>query len=125
MTELRRPLLPADQEVFNIGEACRALQIPPHTLRYWERRFGLFRPIRLQSGHRRYTRRDLETALRIKDLLHGKKLTIAGAARALAAERRGGRLPADRPGAPASAAALKLLRDVRGELQRLIGELSH
>ena len=124
MTELGRPLLPPDKELFSIGEACRVLQIPRHTLRYWEKRFGLFRPIRRESGHRRYTRRDLETALQIKDLVRNKRLTIAGASRALAAARRGGRSSGEGASGPTPTAVLKLLRDIREDLQKLIGELS-
>ena len=124
MNEVGRPLLPPDQEYFNIGEACRILQTPRHTLRYWERRFGLFRPMRRESGHRRYTRRDIETALQIKDLLHNKKMTIAGAAKALAAARRGGRSPRDNASGAAPAAAVKLLREIREDLRKLAEELS-
>ena len=122
--EGRRLLLP-DKEYFNIGEACRILQIPPHTLRYWETQFRLFRPIRRESGHRRYTRRDMETALKIKELLRDRKMTAAGARKALAGMRRGGRTAAaGNGGGSLPAPAAKLLREVREELRRIVSDLS-
>ena len=120
----RRLLLP-DKEYFNIGEACRILQVPPHTLRYWESQFKLFRPIRRESGHRRYTRRDMETALQIKDLLRDKKMTAAGARKALAGMRRGGRTTAaGNGGGGLPMPAAKLLREIRDDLRRIVSELS-
>ncbi|OIO07755.1 MAG: hypothetical protein AUJ52_09595 [Elusimicrobia bacterium CG1_02_63_36] len=112
------------REYFNIGEACRILQIPQHTLRYWETRFRILRPTRLKGGHRRYTRTDLETGLRIKDLLQRQKLTIDGARKALAGARRGGRLAAASQAGTMPASVLKLLREVRDDLHRLTSDLS-
>lgn len=123
MTEAR-PVLP-DREYFNIGEACRVLQVPAHTLRYWEERFRVLRPTRRPSGHRRYTRADLETALLIKDLLRSKRMTVAGARKALAERQRGGKVvlsPAAKGGVPPG--LVKLLRQLREDLARLTEELS-
>ncbi len=38
-----------------MAAVTRRTGIGPHTLRAWERRFGFPRPVRLPSGHRRYT----------------------------------------------------------------------
>jgi len=124
MSNPRLPPLSGDREYFNIGEACRILQIPQYTLRYWESRFAILRPTRLPGGHRRYARRDLDTALRIKDLLQTQKMTVAGAKKALAGARRGGRLPAAASSGTLPAGALKLLREVREDLRKLASELS-
>src|SRR5947207_691528 len=86
---LPRPLLP-DQEFFNIGEACRLVQLPDYTLRYWESRLKLLRPARRTSGHRRYTKRDLEIILRVKDLMGNRHMTLNGARRTLLRELRKG-----------------------------------
>src|SRR5471032_2628744 len=83
------PFLP-DRDFFTMREAARLAQVPPHTLRYWESRFGDLRPARRAGGHRRYTRADLELILEIKDLVHRRKMTVAGARRALIEKRRGG-----------------------------------
>ncbi|MFA5139757.1 MAG: MerR family transcriptional regulator [Elusimicrobiota bacterium] len=122
-----RPLIP-DKESFTIGEACRVLQIEPHILRYWEARLHLFRPLRRESGHRRYTRRDIETAFQIKDLLSGRGMTLAGARKALSQKRRGGRIAVEDASVPSTEtlprAAVKLLREIREDLQRIASELS-
>jgi len=120
--ETLRPPLP-DKDFFSMGEACRIAQVPGYTLRYWEAS-RLLRPIRRESGHRRYTRRDIETILRIKGLLQGRKLTLAGARKALlaraSAEREQGAVQA----AQLNTQALKVLRDVRDEIRGIVTELS-
>lgn len=40
--------------LLTIGALSKATQVPPETLRTWERRYGFPSPIRLDSGHRRY-----------------------------------------------------------------------
>jgi len=131
---LPRPLLP-DQQFFNIGEASRIVQLPDYTLRYWESRLKLLRPARRTTGHRRYTKRDLEIILRVKDLLHSRHLTLMGARKALLRELRGSAAtdhsaletpgPDDTAGfnrVPANTA--KILRELRSELRELLSELS-
>jgi len=116
------PFLP-DRDYFTMREAARMAQVPPHTLRYWESRFGDLRPSRLAGGHRRYTRADLELILEIKDLVHRRKMTVAGARRALIEKRRGGPAAAATAGAPADGGpSLKLLREVKKEIRMLLDE---
>lgn len=110
----------ADRDFFSMGEASRIASVPAHTLRYWESQFGAaFKPARRSSGHRRYTRGDLETIMSIKDLLQRRKMTIAGARRELKKPRLN-----VKPGAEPSDAAVKLLRDVKKEVDALLSELS-
>ncbi|OGS40813.1 MAG: hypothetical protein A2506_05965 [Elusimicrobia bacterium RIFOXYD12_FULL_66_9] len=116
------PFLP-DRDFFTMREAARLAQVPPHTLRYWEGRFGDLRPARKAGGHRRYTRADLELILEIRDLLHKKRMTVAGARRALLDKRRAPTAFDGPRGTPAdSAPALKLLREVKKELKMIIEE---
>jgi len=63
---------------FTIREAAKITGICPHTIRYWEKKTNLIKPIRLQSGHRRYTRKDIENIIMIKDLLYLKGLSFKG-----------------------------------------------
>ncbi|MBI4348027.1 MAG: MerR family transcriptional regulator [Elusimicrobia bacterium] len=118
MTTIPRPIIP-DKDLFRMEEACRIVQLPQHTLRYWEARIPSLRPARLAGGHRRYTRDNLETLLRIKDLMRDRKMTLAGVRRALAGERR---IPAAPPAE--SGAALKVLKELRAELRDILSELS-
>ncbi|WLG38638.1 MerR family transcriptional regulator [Pseudomonas rhodesiae] len=53
------------QELFPIREVSRMTGINPVTLRAWERRYGLIQPMRTESGHRLYSRHDIETVNRI------------------------------------------------------------
>jgi len=43
----------ADKTYFTMREVSRAAQVPEYTLRYWEAKFRLVRPLRLARGHRR------------------------------------------------------------------------
>lgn len=113
------PPLP-DKDFFTMGEICRIAQIPSHTLRYWERQFGVLRPARRNSGHRRYSRHDVELIFKIKSLL-AEGLTVSGAKKALRDKRRA---QPELPLGSENTAALKLLREVRRELQQLVDELS-
>ncbi|MCL2331841.1 MAG: MerR family transcriptional regulator [Proteobacteria bacterium] len=63
----------------SINEVSRALGLPAHTLRYWEREFpAAVRPV-TGAGGRRYYRADTVASLsRIKELLYGQGYTIAG-----------------------------------------------
>ena len=80
--------VPPDKEFFSIGETSEITQVAAYVLRYWESEFKLLRPSRRESGQRRYSRKDLETILKIKDLLYVKRFTIPGAKKFMAEERR-------------------------------------
>ncbi len=96
------PLIP-DKLFFKIGEVCEIVGVQAHVLRYWETEFPTLQPQKNRSGQRTYRRKDVEMALRIKELLYEEGFTIAGAKRKLASEARGGaRLKIVPPGATAS-----------------------
>ena len=75
---------------FKIGEVCEILDVQAHVLRYWETEFPMLSPQKNRSGQRTYRRRDVEMALRIKDLLYEDLYTIAGAKKRLQKEIREG-----------------------------------
>jgi len=56
----------AVEETFPIREVVRLTGVNPVTLRAWERRYGLIRPIRTEGGHRQYSASDIETIRRIQ-----------------------------------------------------------
>jgi DNA-binding transcriptional MerR regulator len=78
----------SEKEYFSIGEAGALTQVEPFVLRYWENEFKLLRPSRRESGHRKYSRKDIETILKIKNLLHVRGFTIEGAKKRLLEEGR-------------------------------------
>ena len=75
---------------FKIGEVCELAGVQAHVLRYWETEFPMLAPQKNRAGQRTYRRRDVEMALRIKELLYDEQYTIAGAKKKLATELRGG-----------------------------------
>ncbi|NNE68203.1 MAG: MerR family transcriptional regulator [Pyrinomonadaceae bacterium] len=75
---------------FKIGEVCNILDVQAHVLRYWETEFPMLSPQKNRSGQRTYRRRDVEMALRIKDLLYEDLYTIAGAKKRLQKEIKEG-----------------------------------
>jgi DNA-binding transcriptional MerR regulator len=81
------PLIP-DKLFFKIGEVCELVGVQAHVLRYWETEFTILQPQKNRAGQRTYRRKDVEIALRIKELLYDEGFTIAGAKRKLAIEGR-------------------------------------
>src|SRR5690606_8319741 len=73
---------------FKIGEVCELVGVQAHVLRYWETEFPMLSPQKNRSGQRSYRRRDVEIALRIKELLYDDMYTIAGAKKKLQGEIR-------------------------------------
>src|SRR5260370_40033953 len=71
---------------FKIGEVCEITDTQPYVLRYWESEFPALAPAKNSSGQRIYRRRDIETVVRIKQLLYDEGFTIAGAKKRLEAE---------------------------------------
>jgi DNA-binding transcriptional MerR regulator len=74
---------------FKIGEVCDLTGVQAHVLRYWESEFPMLAPQKNRAGQRTYRKRDVEMALRIKELLYEDQYTIAGAKKKLATELRG------------------------------------
>jgi DNA-binding transcriptional MerR regulator len=86
-----------DKLYFKIGEVAKLVGVKPYVLRYWETEFSVLRPGKTRSKHRLYRRKDVETLLDIRRLLHQERYTIEGAKRKL---RDAGRLAAGRPSGP-------------------------
>jgi DNA-binding transcriptional MerR regulator len=79
-------VIPEDKLYFKIGEVAKIVGVKPYVLRYWESEFSVIKPGKTRSKHRLYRRKDVETLLRIKDLLHARRFTIEGARRQLKSE---------------------------------------
>ncbi len=113
---------------FKIGEVCEITDTQPYVLRYWESEFPALAPAKNSSGQRIYRRRDIETVLRIKQLLYDEGFTIAGAKKRLEAEMAGRvdtpsatPVPEGAPGAAAPDDGVRTaLRDVREGLREIL-----
>jgi DNA-binding transcriptional MerR regulator len=123
-----------DKLYFRIGEAARLCGVEAYVLRFWETEFPQLKPNKGGTGQRLYRRRDVELALRIKQLLHQEGYTIAGARQHLAQEAKEVRRKAQ-PVLPMAAPAGKSapqqqahihhkLQQLRQELKELLGVLS-
>lgn len=116
-----------NRPVFRAQEVCEIAQVQPYVLRSWEAEFPDLGVARTANGPRVYRRGDVERVLRIKQLVFGDGLTLAGARRRLSEE---GLAPADEPVSDADVAAMldaqmrQNLRDVRRGLQWMLGVLS-
>jgi DNA-binding transcriptional MerR regulator len=79
----------AKRELFKSSDVCELTQLKPYVLRSWEAEFpGLGKPAATGAG-RLYRRSDVELVLRIKELVFGEGLTVAGARRRLEEEQAG------------------------------------
>jgi len=93
------PVVIPEKIYFKIGEVCDLVGVQAHVLRYWETEFAMLSPQKNKSGQRSYRRRDVEIALRIKQLLYNEMFTIAGARKKLQSESRDGSKPKAVPAA--------------------------
>jgi DNA-binding transcriptional MerR regulator len=106
------PVVIPEKIYFKIGEVCELVGVQAHVLRYWETEFPMLSPQKNKSGQRSYRRRDVEMALRIKQLLYKEMFTIAGARKKLQSEHREGSKSSYEPAAKADTAAPTLFDTV-------------
>jgi DNA-binding transcriptional MerR regulator len=108
---------------YRIGEVAGIVGVEPHVLRYWETEFRSVRPQKSAKGQRIYSRRDVETLLKVKELLYAHRFTIAGARRKL---REGGVEPASPADGVSHEEAQRMretLLSIRSDLVALLHEL--
>jgi len=112
---------------FKIGEVCEITDTQPYVLRYWESEFPALAPAKNSSGQRIYRRKDIETVLRIKQLLYDEGFTIAGAKKRLESEASGRGNTEEQPVATQPAAAPEadertraVLLEVKDQLREIL-----
>jgi DNA-binding transcriptional MerR regulator len=76
-----------NRSLFRQPEVCEIASIQPYVLRSWEAEFPDLGVAKAEGGPRVYRRADVERVLRIKQLLYGEGLTLAGVRRKLTEER--------------------------------------
>lgn len=103
-----------DKLYFKIGEVANLLEVKTHVLRYWETEFSCLKPVKSRANQRLYRRKDVETALMIKDLLYHQGFTIAGARQHLDSSQQ-----PDPPVETALDGSEQLLRQVKADLLRI------
>ncbi len=122
MDEIQKKLegLP-DKTYFRIGEVARITRVKPYVLRFWESEFKMMAPPKSRSKQRMYRKKDIETILRIKQLLYGQRFTIEGARKRLAADRRE-EAAEEREQAKLPTAGLRRVRNELEKIQQLLAE---
>lgn len=111
----RRTQLP-DKLFFKIGEVADIVGVKPHALRYWETEFSALRPKKTRGAHRQYSRRDVELAMLIRQLLHDEGYTIPGARKRI---RNLGRHQRSSPPEPRAAREVGLRAELLGLREQL------
>lgn len=110
-----------DKLYFRIGEVATLCHLPAYVLRFWESEFPQLRPVKSSTGQRMYRKRDVESVLRIKQLLYEQGFTISGARQHLRAEVKADKsqaaIPFPSQGAPE-------IQHIRQELREILDLLS-
>ena len=110
-----------DKLYFRIGEVATLCHLPAYVLRFWESEFPQLKPVKSSTGQRMYRRRDVESVLRIKQLLYEQGFTIAGARQQLRAESKSDKTQAAIPFPAHSASEIQ---HIRQGLREILGLLS-
>lgn len=111
---------------YTIREISAMTEIPQHTLRYWEEKFRLFKPLRLSSGHRRYTPKDIEIINKVKDLVFIKGYSLSGARKILNSRKNTQEIPYNNLTEQSNNKnnlALKIISEIRKELDEILLEI--
>ena len=105
---------------YAISEVSEISQLKQYVLRYWETEFPMLHPKKNRAGNRSYRQSDIDTILKIKDLLYKQKYTIEGAREKLKAGNVN--VPASDPD---TLKYRKLVKSIKKELQSLLKKLEN
>ena len=109
-----------DKLYFRIGEVASLCRLPAYVLRFWETEFAQLKPVKSSTGQRMYRRRDVENALRIKQLLYEQGFTIVGARQQLRSEAKTEKGQAAIPFPAQSVAEIQHIRQGLREILNLL-----
>ncbi len=70
-------------KLFKVADVCELAQLQPYVLRSWEKEFPGIGVQQSPEGAKSYRQSDVDQVLRIKQLVFGDGLTLAGARRRL------------------------------------------
>jgi len=109
-----------DKLYFRIGEVASLSRLPAYVLRFWESEFPQLKPVKSSTGQRMYRRRDVESVLRIKQLLYEQGFTIVGARQQLRSEAKADKGQAAIPFPAQSPAEIQSIRQGLKEILHLL-----
>ena len=102
---------------YSIGEVSEITEVDAHVLRYWESVFDELKPKKNKAGNRTYKEQDIETIVKLKELIQEKKYSTKGAKQVL----QGDADSADTEDVPVS--LKKDLKEMRVFLNKLLEKL--
>jgi len=109
-----------DKLYFRIGEVATLCHLPAYVLRFWESEFPQLKPVKSSTGQRMYRPRDVESVLRIKQLLYEQGFTISGARQQLRAETKSDKSQAAIPFPTQAAPEIQHIRQGLREILELL-----
>jgi DNA-binding transcriptional MerR regulator len=109
-----------DKLYFRIGEVATLCHLPAYVLRFWESEFPQLKPVKSSTGQRMYRKRDVESVLRIKQLLYEQGFTISGARQQLRSESKTDKTQTAIPFPSASAPEIRHIRQGLREILNLL-----
>jgi len=109
-----------DKLYFRIGEVAALCHLPAYVLRFWESEFPQLKPVKSSTGQRMYRKRDVESVLRIKQLLYEQGFTISGARQQLRTESKGDKSQAAIPFPSNSSSEIQHIRQGLREILSLL-----
>jgi DNA-binding transcriptional MerR regulator len=113
-------ILIPDKLYFRIGEVATLCRLPAYVLRFWESEFPQLKPVKSSTGQRMYRKRDVESVLRIKQLLYEQGFTISGARQQLRAETKSDNTQSAIPFPKQSAPEIQHIRQGLREILNLL-----
>ena len=113
-------ILIPDKLYFRIGEVATLCRLPAYVLRFWESEFPQLKPVKSNTGQRMYRKRDVESVLRIKQLLYEQGFTIAGARQQLRTENKSDKTQSAIPFPSHSAAEIQHIRQGLREILTML-----
>jgi len=114
-------ILIPDKLYFRIGEVATLCRLPAYVLRFWESEFPQLKPVKSSTGQRMYRKRDVESVLRIKQLLYEQGFTISGARQQLRAESKSDKTQA---AIPFPSQSVPEIQNIRQGLREILDLLS-
>ncbi len=109
-----------DKLYFRIGEVATLCHLPAYVLRFWESEFSQLKPVKSSTGQRMYRKRDVESVLRIKQLLYEQGFTISGARQQLRTESKSDKSQTAIPFPTRSAPEIQHIRQGLREILNLL-----
>ena len=113
-------ILIPDKLYFRIGEVATLCRLPAYVLRFWESEFPQLKPVKSSTGQRMYRKRDVESVVRIKQLLYEQGFTIVGALQQLRSESKPDKAQSAIPFPAQSSADMQRIRQGLREILTLL-----